>query len=150
MKNKGLILLVILCSLFLFTTQGNTTAGLSDPTKAGASSGPGPSSPVEVKTVYISATTNGDNTIVDAVVGKRILVWTFEVSASTASNVYWKSGDTANSEVVYLATNGGWVREGWRVYNFPSPAIITNKGEALKLNSSTTGPIGVFVKYTEE
>jgi hypothetical protein len=151
MRNKKLLsIYIVLFLLCFFNSVGNTTEGLSDPVKAGASQGSGPSSPTTVKTAFISATTNGDNTVVTGVEGKRILVWSFEVSASIASDVYWKSGTTTNSEVVYLSTKGGWVRDGWRVHNFPSPVIITDQGEDLILNSSTTGPLGVFVKYTEE
>lgn len=104
-----------------------------------------------VKTVYISATTNGNNAVVAAVTGKSIVVWAFEVSAAVATNVYWESATTQISETVYLAATGGWTADPLSLYGSgATPRFHTVAGEALQLNCSTTGPTGVWVKYTEE
>lgn len=127
--------------------SAHAAAGLDDPNPVYGATGQEYWS--TVKTAYVSATNVGDNTVVSAVTGKRIIVWAFEISASVASNVYWKSGATQNSELVYLAQNGGWVRESVATYRNVIPALVTASGAALVLNI-TAQPCGVWVKYTEE
>ena len=134
-------------SLLLGPRSARAAAGLDDPNPVYGATGQEYWS--TVKTAYVSATNVGDNTVVSAVTGKRIIVWAFEISASVASNVYWKSGATQNSELVYLAQNGGWVRESVSTYRNVIPALVTASGAALVLNI-TAQPCGVWVKYTEE
>lgn len=102
-----------------------------------------------VKTAYLDSTSTGDNTVVSAVSGKKIVVWMFEVAAGAASNVAWKSGSTQISQTVYLAQYGGWVRESARTYYDVVPALVTAAGAALVINASGQ-PFGVWVVYTEE
>lgn len=141
---KKLIALLVLTLSLCFAGDSLATAGLSDTFLVGTSAGA-----QYPKTAFISATTSGDNTVLAAVAGKKIVVWHFEVSASAVANVYWKSGTTQTTEIVYLDTSG-WSRNPITVSSQLTPALRTNVGEALILNSSTTSPVGVWVKYTEE
>jgi hypothetical protein len=139
MKRCILILFLMLLALPGFVYA---TAGPSDPpTPTGYGS-------VTAKTAYISATTNGANQVVAAVTGKSIVVWAFTISAAISTNVYWESATTAITNTVYLAANGGWTGDPVAVGT--TPHFRTNLGEALQLNCSSTGPTGVWVKYTEE
>ena len=142
---KKLIALLVLTLSLCFAGDSLATAGLSDTFLVGTSAGA-----QYPKTAFISATTSGDNTVLAAVAGKKIVVWHFEVSASAASSVYWKSGTTQISEIVYLDACGGWSRELLYVQGERTPPIRTNVGEALILNSNTTNPVGVWIKYTLE
>lgn len=144
---KKLIAVLVLALSLCFVGDSLATAGLSDTFLVGT-----PSGAVYPKTAFISATTAGDNTVVAAVAGKKIVVWHFEVSASAVANVYWKSGTTQITEIVYLDTSG-WSRQPVYVSSMKpqiTPVLRTNAGEALVLNSTVTAPVGVWVKYTEE
>lgn len=146
MKRFARIVVLIGLVLLLGISSAYAAAGLPDPYAVAISSG----GSVIPKTAYVSATANGDNTIVSAVSGKRIVVWYFEISPSVAANVYWKSGATQNSEIVYMDALGGWARGPIATYRDVTPALVTNSGEALILTTNNVGPTGVFVKYTEE
>lgn len=140
---RFIILTILLCLAF----AGNcfAAAGLTDTALVSTSSGS-----QYPKTAYITATTNGDNTVVAAVTGKRIVVWHFEVSASAVAAVYWKSGASKITSTIYLDQYGGWTRETLPVSGTCTPPLRTLADEALILNSNTTSPVGVWVKYTEE
>ena len=61
-----------------------------------------------VKTAAISATSDGDNTIVAAVSGKRIRVLGYVLNVNAAGTVQWKSGaSTALSGAMELVDGGG-------------------------------------------
>lgn len=142
---KKLFIGVMLFLSLAFAINSFATAGLSDTFYVST-----PSGAQYPKTEFISATTAGDNTVLAAVAGKKIMVWHFEVSASATATVYWKSGSTAITETVYLDAYGGWSREQIFVNGERTAPLRTNVGEALVLNSNTTNAIGVWVKYTLE
>ena len=131
---------------FLNIGNANATAGPNDPYYVPHPDG----GAILVKTAYVSATTNGDNAIVAAVTGKKIVVWMFEISPEVLTSMYWKSGSTAITQTLKLGAYGGWVREAVNIRGVTSPVLVTAAGSALNLNCNTTGPVTVFIKYTEE
>ncbi len=139
------ILLAIVITLFLI---GNAfaTAGITDPFRVSIPSG----GSTYAKTVYVSATTNGDNTIITAVAGKRLKIWEFSCTARILTSIYFMSASTQITQAVQLMANGSWTGVSTMIYDQVSPALVTNIGEGLILKTNTTGPIDVWVKYTEE
>lgn len=139
-------ILMVIAIMFCMVTIAGATAGPNDPYYVPHPNG----GAILVKTAYVSATTNGDNAIVAAVTGKKIVVWMFEISPEVLTSMYWKSGSTAISQTLKLGAYGGWVRESVNIRGVTSPVLVTTAGAALNLNCNTTGPVTVFVKYTEE
>jgi hypothetical protein len=61
-----------------------------------------------IKTAVISATSDGDNTVVAAVSGKKIRVVGYVLNVNAAGTVQWKSGaSTALSGAMELVDGGG-------------------------------------------
>jgi len=95
------------------------------------------------------AAVSGDNTVVAAVTGKKIRVTRFELSASAAANVKWRTGSTDITGLFYLTTTSPVARSSATV-DANDFLFETVAGAALVLNSSTAGPVGGFVNYTQE
>lgn len=102
--------------------------------------------PLVVKYAAIAASINGNNTVVAAVTGKRILVLAYNLVAAGAVNAKWRSGAAtdisglktlaaAGSQLTYPENQHGWVR--------------TVAGEALVLNLSSGTVVGGELTYVE-
>lgn len=98
------------------------------------------------KFATIAASTSGDNTIVAAVVGKKIRVLAVQVNASAAVNYKWQSGagGTDITGLNYAAANGGYVLPyspiGW---------FETASNTLLNLNLSAANAVGGSITYIE-
>lgn len=92
----------------------------------------------------ISASQNGDNDIVAAVVGKKIRVLSYAFVSSGTVNVKWQSNATDLSGLMYFIANTG-ISSG---YN-PKGHFETVAGEALQLNLSGAVPVGGHINYVE-
>lgn len=96
-------------------------------------------------TAPISASSSGDNTIVPAVTGKKIVVKGVVVVAAGTVSVKWRSGSTDKTGAVPLVANGGYVLPvstvGW---------LETVAGEALVLNLSGAVLAAGHIVYTLE
>jgi len=85
----------------------------------------------------ISTATSGDQTIVAAVSGKRIVVLNYLMTVST-NTVTWKSGSTAIS---------GAMDESHSVRDPDAGLIETALGEALVLNLGSAVQVSGFLTY---
>lgn len=89
-----------------------------------------------VKTAAISATSDGDNTVIAAVTGKRIRVLGYVLNVNAAGTVQWKSGaSTALSGAMEFVDGGGVASAP--VSPFGRFWFQTAAGEALVLATAT-------------
>lgn len=101
-----------------------------------------------MKFVVINASLTGDNTIVAAIVGRKIRVVNYTLISAGAVTVTWKSGATAISGPMPLAANGGMA---------PSSSVLTPSGligvfetnvnESLVLNLGGAVAVGGHLTY---
>ena len=140
--------LMAIMAILLFTGMAMATQGLPDPYPISIPSG----GSTIAKTIFVSATTSGGagNTIITAVTGKRLKIWEFAVTTQVATSVYFLSASTAITQTVKLLQYGSWTGNTTEIYGQKSPALVTAVGAGLILQQDTTGPTGVWVKYTEE
>lgn len=100
--------------------------------------------PVTPKYAPIAVSSSGDQTIVAAVTGKRLLVLAYNYMANGTVNVKWRSNTTDLTGLGYLIANTGKVapfsQVGW---------FKTAVGEALNLNLSASVAVGGEVVYAE-
>jgi len=100
----------------------------------------------EIKRATISASSSGNNTIVSAVTGKKIVVLQLFLSASTAVNAKFQSG-ASGTDLMGLAYNpdtGGFVLP----YS-PAGWFETAAGSLLNLNLSAANAVGGVLTYIE-
>lgn len=91
----------------------------------------------------ITASSNGDNTVVAAVAGKRILVLQYNVMANGTVNAKWKDG--ASVDITGL---GYYVANTGKVVPFsPMGWMVTGVGNALVLNLSAGIAVGGELGY---
>lgn len=97
------------------------------------------------KFAAISASSSGDNTIVNAVTGKKIRVLGWSLTSNGTVNVRWKSGASTNLTglryLIQYASAGG----------SPTPfgRFETASNEALVLNLSAAVAVGGELQYIE-
>lgn len=97
------------------------------------------------KTAAISASSNGDNTIVAASTGNPIKVWKIWFTAAGAVNTTFKDGaSTSLSGAVILSGSGS----SFTLYYDGSPHWVTSPGNAFIINLSGTVAITGQVYYT--
>lgn len=100
--------------------------------------------PVIPKYAAIAVVGSGDNTIVTAVAGKRLLLLQYNYMANGAVNVKWRTNTTDLTGLAYLVANTGKVAPfspiGW---------CVTAAGEALVLNLSGAVAVGGELTYAE-
>ncbi len=100
--------------------------------------------PLAPKYAAIAVSSSGDNTIVSAVSGKKLLVLQYNYMANGTVNVKWRSNTTDQTGLAYLVANTGkvapWSPIGW---------VKTASGEALVLNLSANVAVGGEVCYAE-
>lgn len=99
---------------------------------------------VTVKFAPISASSNGDNTIVSAVANKAIRVLSYVLMANGTVNAKWRSDTTDISGLFYLVANTG-AAPGENQYG----QFQTATGEALVLNLSGGIAVGGHLSYVE-
>lgn len=92
----------------------------------------------------IACASSGDNAIVAAVAGKRILVLQYNYMANGTVNAKWRSATTDISGLAYLIANTGKV-----VPYSPTGWVKTATGEALNLNLSAAQAVGGELVYAE-
>ena len=103
--------------------------------------------PKTLRTAKIDHATLGDNTIVFAVLGKRIKVYAVTLVVTAAVNVIWKSGATALSGDMNFGTKG----EGYaQALSPPAFLMATVAGEALILNLSAAVAVDGIVSYWDD
>lgn len=107
-----------------------------------------PTIPKSIKTVAISVSSSGDNTIVAAVPGKRIKVIAFMIqSVGTSNLVKWKDGSGTDLTGA-LSFN---IREGVSAAApLPSWLFATAAGNALVLNLGSASAMAGFVTYFDD
>lgn len=103
------------------------------------------------KFAAIAAATSGNNTLVSAVVGKKIRVLSMTLVAGAAGNIYFTSnaGGTVifggSTNTINLAANGGFVLPyspiGW--------LENSSANQDLVMNASSTGPFSGGLVYVE-
>ena len=92
----------------------------------------------------IDAATSGDNTIIAAVAGKKIRVLQYTLVCVAATDITWKSGATARSGVMSIASNSGISTP------YSSDGLLeTAVGEALNLNLSAANQTSGTIVYCE-
>lgn len=102
-----------------------------------------------MKYAIVNASSSGSNTIVAAVVNKRIRVLSYVVIAAGDVTVTWQSASNAISGPMALASNGGAAPAAGQAT--PGGLIgqfETNIGEALNLNLSAAIAVGGHLTYT--
>lgn len=100
---------------------------------------------IPVKHAVIDVTSSGNNVVVAAVPGKRILVMAYNYVSNGAVNVHWRSASTPISGPMYMdAASKGKVCP----YN-PKGWCRTAVGEALNLNLSAAVAVGGEITYAE-
>lgn len=99
----------------------------------------------DVKYAAIAASSNGNNEVVAAVSGKRIIVLSYKVVINAAVNCKWRS---ANADITGLDYGDA---QGWgSIGNFsPVGHFVTAVGEALNLNLSSGVAVGGHLTYVE-
>jgi hypothetical protein len=93
--------------------------------------------------VAVAASASGDNTVIAAVAGRRIVVLCGKLMANGTVNSKWKSGASTDiTGLEYLIANDGYVLPfaqcGW---------FATATGEALVLNLSGAIAVGGHLTY---
>jgi hypothetical protein len=96
------------------------------------------------KFASIAVSSSGDNSIVSAVVGKRIRVLRWRIVANGAVNAKWRDGTSDITGLSYLITNastgGGYC---------PVGHFQTTSNTALQLNLSAAVSVGGEITYVE-
>lgn len=103
-----------------------------------------------MKYAAVNVSTQGDNTIVAAVAGKRIRVVGYALSWATTNQVKFRSGlagTDLTGQLYGVATTFAHVAPPPLEYDGPEGYFQTNTGEALVLNLSLAGAIGGHVLY---
>lgn len=101
------------------------------------------------KYAAVSISASGDNTIVAAVPGQKIVLLSYAIIAAGAVSVTWKSGaSTSLSGAMPLAANGGAAPSAGPL----APGAIvglmeTAAGEALVINLSAAVAVGGHITY---
>lgn len=85
-----------------------------------------------LQSVAISFSASGDNEIVPAQTGKRILIHRLFLVCASATNLTFKRGSTNLSGAVPMAANGGITFD-----ITGEPWFTTNPSEAFNINSSS-------------
>lgn len=99
-----------------------------------------------VKGDIIEASASGDNTVVAAVVGKRIKVLNYTFVAAGAVTVRWKSGASiSRSGAMTFSTAGGGASPGYDKNGHFTTAV----GQALVMNLSASVGVGGHLTYIE-
>ena len=103
--------------------------------------------PLTVKTAFLNATDIGNTQVVAAVSGKKIRVLDYVLSNGGGSsiNVNFQSATTAISSTKTLAATGGGMSVGAPAGFYFETAV----GEALNLNLSAAGTVGLDITYVE-
>lgn len=96
----------------------------------------------------VSIASSGDNTVVAAVAGRSIIIWTIDLEnedATTDVNVIFKHGTTAfNATAATVSANGGgW----WRADYSDTAPFRCLPGEAFIINLSGALSVTGQVKY---
>lgn len=91
----------------------------------------------------IAVSSSGDNTMVAAVAGKRVLLLQYNLMANGTVNAKWKDGASTDiSGLSYLVVNTG------KVVSFsPMGWMVTTVGNALVLNLSAAIAVGGELGY---
>lgn len=99
--------------------------------------------------VAIAASSSGDNTVLAAVAGKKIVVEAYEVSASAAVNVKWKDGaSTDKTGLLYLAAAGSSTDADATDVEHDEDELWTGTtNTALILNLSGAVAVGGWARY---
>lgn len=95
-----------------------------------------------IKRAAINVASSGDNTVVAAVTGTKIVVTHYFIMPASAVTVTWKSGSTEITGNIQLAANGGG--------NDSSPdegLFETAEGEALILNLGGAVAVDGYLVY---
>lgn len=98
-----------------------------------------------LKYAVIDTATLGDNTIVAAVTGKRLIVLTYTIVTGGAVALRWKSAANSLSGAMSFAANGGVAPAG----TVEAPLLQTNPGEALVLNLGAAIQTSGHITYIE-
>ena len=100
---------------------------------------------IEIKHGVIDENVSGNNQVVAAVAGKRIIVFAYNYVANGAVNAHWRSNSTAITGPMYMdAASKGKVCP----YN-PKGWCVTAVGEALNLHLSASVAVGGELTYAE-
>jgi hypothetical protein len=100
-----------------------------------------------LKTAKIDHAASGDNTIVDAVTGKRIKVYAVVLVVSAAVNCRWLSGSTELTGDMNFGGKG----EGYaQAVSPPAFLVATAAGASLKLNLSAATAVDGIVSYWDD
>lgn len=94
----------------------------------------------------INISASGDNVVIAAVTGRKLVIWKIWLEAIGAADIIFKDGvgGTAfNARALVLDAHGTMVLQQDEMINWR-----TSKGNAFVINSSTTGPITGRVHYT--
>jgi len=104
---------------------------------------------MSLKYAAISASSSGDNTIVAAVTGQKIVLVSYVVVAAGDVSVTWKSGaSTSLSGAMALAANGGAAPGAGPLTPAGVAGLLeTAGGEALVLNLSAAVSVGGHIAY---
>ncbi len=92
----------------------------------------------------ISASSSGDNSVVSAVVGKKIRVLRWSVSGSGTVNIKWRNGTTDVTGLYYLVANATVGGAYCPVGHFE-----TSSNAALQINLSGATAVGGVLTYIE-
>ena len=93
---------------------------------------------------FVNATSSGNTQVVAGVAGFSIRVHSALLTNKDTAviDVHFQSNTTAISATQALAVDGGY-----RAHEGPQPFIETADGEALNVNLSGAGAVGVDVRY---
>lgn len=99
----------------------------------------------EIKFAAVNATATGDNAVVTAVSGKKIVVMSYVLSAAADVVAKWQTGDVDRTGPgLALAENGGAIA-AFNPHGWFAGAV----GEDLDLNLSGTVNVGGHISYCE-
>lgn len=104
---------------------------------------------MSLKYAAISASASGDNTIVAASTGQKIVLVSYVVIAAGDVSITWKSGAATNlSGAMALAANGGAAPgAGPLAPSGVAGMMETESGQALVLNLSAAVSVGGHLAY---
>ena len=95
-----------------------------------------------ILTAFSNPTASGDNVILAAQAGKKILIVGYDLISNGACNAYFKDGSSAISSTKYLAANTGIAKDSKRIM-FGNAAVNT----AINLNLSAAVLVGCQIWY---
>ena len=117
---------------FIITLPGDTPVSTTNPLPVALYPGVGGAA-VTLKFVRVNATSDGDNTVIAAVVGKKIRVIGYAIVASAAGTVTIQ--DSQGTPVIHasfpLAANGGVSYAG----SIDAPAFETAEGFGVEISN---------------